>query len=477
MAYEIFICYRRSDTAGYAGRLYDRLTTEYGLHGVLFDVAAAAEAELLRSWVERVVPKSAVVLVLIGDRWLEKRAGIRRLDEQGDIVRLEIELAVTHGIPILPVLIDGTPFPNGATLPDTIRGLSQFKGYPLGNAFWESGFKTLIDAVSSVAKTHVPILRQGVAAWNSWREQNKSVQPNLAHMPRPLISLAYADLSNANLEGADLSGVDLTRADLTQSNLDRAQLQGAKMNEASLHRASLRFANLSGATVTRVDLREADLRHTNLNDVDLTETHLGGCRVFGVSVWNAALDGAIQSNLRLDASPDAELTTDSIETAIILHLLMSSSGIRQIIDTLTSKVVLVLGRFTEQRKAVLDAIKAELRRRAYLPVLFDFQKPDSKDLTGTVTTLANMARFVIADLTDPSSVPHELATIASSTVVPVQTILLNGQKEHAMFLDLKRRYHWVLEPYQYESEQTLMENLGEAVIAPAEAKAKELMRR
>ena len=123
---------------------------------------------------------------------------------------------------------------------------------------------------------------------------------------------------------------------------------------------------------------------------------------------------------------------------------------------------------------VLDAIRDDLRKRDYLPVLFDFEKPDSKDLTGTVTTLANMARFIIADLTDPSSVPHELATIIPTTLVPVQTILLDGQHEYAMFANLKRRYHWVLEPYQYRSEQSLMEHLGDGVIAPAEAKVKGL---
>ena len=91
-----------------------------------------------------------------------------------------------------------------------------------------------------------------------------------------------------------------------------------------------------------------------------------------------------------------------------------------------------------------------------------------------MTTLANMSRFIIADLTDPSSVPHELATIVPGTVVPVQTVLLDGQREYAMFADLKRRYHWVLEPYQYESEQSLMEHLVDGVIAPAEAKVKGL---
>lgn len=88
-----------------------------------------------------------------------------------------------------------------------------------------------------------------------------------------------------------------------------------------------------------------------------------------------------------------------------------------------------------------------------------------------------MARFVIADLTDPSSVPHELAMIVPGTVVPMQTILLEGQREYAMFADLKKRYHWVLEPYQYEFEDWLKEHLGDGVIGPAEAKADELSRK
>ena len=78
----------------------------------------------------------------------------------------------------------------------------------------------------------------------------------------------------------------------------------------------------------------------------------------------------------------------------------------------------------------------ELRSRDYLPVLFDFEKPANKDLTGTISTLANMARFIVADLTDSSSVPHELATVVPGTVVLVQAIILEGQREYAMFPDL-----------------------------------------
>lgn len=63
----------------------------------------------------------------------------------------------------------------------------------------------------------------------------------------------------------------------------------------------------------------------------------------------------------------------------------------------------ILGRFTEERKAVLEVIRNELRKRDYLPVLFDFEKPASRDLTETISTLAHMARFVMADITDAKS--------------------------------------------------------------------------
>jgi hypothetical protein len=214
------------------------------------------------------------------------------------------------------------------------------------------------------------------------------------------------------------------------------------------------------------------LVETNFEGASLT-----ACCVYGVSAWSVRLEGAIQSNLVVTPSGESAIQVDNLEMAQFIYLLLDNERIRHVIDTITSKVVLILGRFTPERKIVLDTIREELRKRHYLPILFDFEKPASKDLTGTVSTLANMARFIIADLTDPSSVPHELATVVPGTIVPVQTILLEGQREYAMFVDLKTRYHWVLEPYQYNSIDLLIANFNESVIAPAEAKAKELMRK
>jgi len=154
------------------------------------------------------------------------------------------------------------------------------------------------------------------------------------------------------------------------------------------------------------------------------------------------------------------------------------------INEATSQVVFILGRFTPERKAVLDALRDELRKHNYAPVLFDFEKPANRDLTETVGILASLARFVIVDLTDPSSAPHEVATIISHTAVPVQPLLsqeplmVDGKvverREYAMFEDLRRHYHWVLPTFRYQDTTELLASLQAHIIAPAEQKAREL---
>jgi len=110
-------------------------------------------------------------------------------------------------------------------------------------------------------------------------------------------------------------------------------------------------------------------------------------------------------------------------------------------------------------------------------VLFDFDKPVSKDITGTVETLARIARFIIADLTDPSSIPHELGTIVPFLrTTPVLPIRVVGSTGYGMFEDLQRSYKWVLNVYEYADGDSLISTLPK-VIAPADRMAEELRRR
>lgn len=359
-------------------------------------------------------------------------------------------------------------------------------------------------------KEHLAILKQGVDAWHRWRKENPDIQPDLRgaelyganlsgwNLSRANLSgamlhranlanadLSYSDLSHAALYEANLSAYDpppcnLSHANLTEARLGDAFLWRADLSDAVLRRADLAGANLRDAVLRAADLREADLEGAVLVRANLEGADLTGCRVYGVSAWDLKLQAANQSNLVVTAkySDEPMITVDHLEVAQFVHLLLYKEKIRHVIDTVTAKAVLILGRFTpDERKKVLDAIRDELRKRDYLPVIFDFEKPTSRNLTETVTLLARMSRFIIADLTDPRSIPHELyAIVPTLSSVPVQPILLSSQTEYAMFDDLAV-YQWVLPILKYDQVDDLLRFLPEKVIAPAEQKASELAKR
>lgn len=282
--------------------------------------------------------------------------------------------------------------------------------------------------------------------------------------------LVEADLGKSpyNPSAATLEGADLSGADLSKSNLKGANLRSAEMIYAWLFRSDLSEADLRGANLSGANLQLATLIGTNLEGANLTQ-----CNVHGVSAWGVRLDNATQHNLIITDVNEATITADNLEIAQFLYLILNNRKIREVVDTITSKVVLILGRFTEPRKAILDALRDELRQRNYLPVLFDFDVPATRDITETVGTIAHMSRFVIADITDARSIPQELmAIVPNLPSVPVQPLLLSSQEEYGMF-SFFRRFPWVLEPFLYDDQAALLAALPARVIGPAEAKAKE----
>ena len=279
-----------------------------------------------------------------------------------------------------------------------------------------------------------------------------------------------ADLSEADLGEADLSGANLLEARLSEANLRGAHLGVANLNGADLRKANLLWANLFWANLSEANLSEANLEGTVLLNTDLTGADLTGCRIYGVSAWGLKLERAKQQNLIIKnlAEDEPEITVDNVEVAQFIYLMLHNQKIRDVIDTITSKVVLILGRFTDERKAALDALREELRKRNYLPILFDFSVPATRGITETVSLLARMARFVVADITDAKSIPQELSMIVPDLPsVPVQPLLLEGSDEYGMFEHFKR-YHWVLETYRYSSPEHLIAGLAKHVIGPAE---------
>lgn len=290
-------------------------------------------------------------------------------------------------------------------------------------------------------------------------------------------NFARAKLSESNLRRADLSNCDLSRANLFSSDLRQAKLRGA-----NLAKADLRLANLTGSDLSEANLQGANLEGVQLIHANLEGANLQGCRVFGVSAWGVKLANANQSDLIVTnrtklAHPfrqESVVTVDNLEIAQFIYLLLNNAKVRTVLDAISTKVVLILGRFTADRKRVLDAIRSELRQRNFIPILFDFEKPANRDVTETVSVLAHLAKFVIADLTDAKSVPQELDRIIPGLPsVPVQPILLESEREYGMFEHFKR-YPWVLDVHCYRDLEQLITDLPAKVISPAEAKSHQL---
>ncbi len=186
---------------------------------------------------------------------------------------------------------------------------------------------------------HLALLQQGVDVWNAWRIKEPSVRPDLIEADLSGAKLIGADLIEANLSNADLIGADLSRASLSMANLSGSHLGKAKLIEAGLGGADLRRANLSEA-----DLIGAHLIDTHLGGADLSGADLTGCRIYGISAWDVKRSKKTkQQDLVITPPGEPEVTVDNVEVAQFVYLLLHNEKIRDVIDTVTSKVVLILG--------------------------------------------------------------------------------------------------------------------------------------
>jgi len=356
---------------------------------------------------------------------------------------------------------------------------------------------------------HLDVLTRGVESWNAWRFARPMEIPDLRGANLNAADLrganfnaadlgwtdlrggqlagAYlwrADLRWAQLAGADLSAADLGGAYLWRADLRGANLNNARLNDTDLGAADLRGANLCSAVLRRADLSGSDLAGADLSAADLTrailletkieKANLTGCRIYGVSAWDVVLDADTrQHDLVITPNDQPSIIVDDLEVGQFIYLWLNNEKIHHVIDTITSKVVLILG-ITVERKAVLAALRDGLRKRGRLPVVFDFSLPATQEKQERITTLARMARFVIVDLTDPTSIPEELSTIVGQLPsVAVQPILQEGCEPSGMH-DLIIRYSWVLPIRRYTTEEALLARLEDLVITPAEAKVREI---
>lgn len=150
---------------------------------------------------------------------------------------------------------------------------------------------------------HVTIIRQGVEAWNKWRQENLGVIPDIGAVDLNNKDLSGIDLSGANLSMTNFGGTDLSGAFLTGANLHDADLYDVDLSEAILYTANLNDARLKGANLTKaicgytifgkVDLSQVKgletVRHNGPSTVGIDTIYLSGGNIPAVFLRGAGV--------------------------------------------------------------------------------------------------------------------------------------------------------------------------------------------
>jgi hypothetical protein len=149
----IFICYRREDSGGHAGRLYDRLVAHFGDEQIFMDLDRIEPGEDFVQVIERAIGSCKILLALIGRSWLTSRDETgRRLDNPNDFVRVEIASAFARDVRVIPVLVQGAQMPRAQDLPEVLRPLSRRHAFELSDLRWNQDVENFIGTLENILK-------------------------------------------------------------------------------------------------------------------------------------------------------------------------------------------------------------------------------------------------------------------------------------------------------------------------------------
>ena len=288
-------------------------------------------------------------------------------------------------------------------------------------------------------------------------------------------SLRNADLWLARFRNGEFRQTEMGWLTASGGSFDSVQffdteLDGARFLSVGFRGASFENVQLPHSVWSDIKLedsrwRNVDLRHASFFRVNCDGASFENCNVFGLGVCELAGQLRRESRLLCGEGPDPLLLND-LRFAPFLHELAYEDAFGRVVEALTAKFVLILGRFTDDRKPILDRLRRALRHFGYVPHLVDYDCKQS--WLHVVKTAAMCSRFVIADLTEPRSVPAEVVEILRlrETLI-VAPIVQAGYDEPPIFGEL-RATGQLLTKYEYRDADVLIRHLATAVIEPCE---------
>ena len=145
----IFISYRRADSAGYAGRLVDKLKSEFG-DQVFFDVDSIRPGANFHEVITQTLQKCGAVVILIGKRWQERNESSPPFGDPQDVITQEVQSALDLKIPIVPVLVDGATMPGESVLPTQFQALSSLNAMDLRHTSFDRDAQAISDHLADI---------------------------------------------------------------------------------------------------------------------------------------------------------------------------------------------------------------------------------------------------------------------------------------------------------------------------------------
>ncbi len=258
-------------------------------------------------------------------------------------------------------------------------------------------------------------------------------------------------------------------------------VQGSVSNDAALAFSAALYAALAAGLSVDEAVTQARLAVLDLSLQDAPDTPLDKRQVqVSVNDWLRFMvymptgDAVLFPRAEFGNEQRAarRRRTGQLESLYARLARLNDSEQAQVVSEIYRSRILILGRFDAEHKPTLDALGRALEShpRHYRKHIFDYAPPAGRNLTEWIRAHALMSRFVIADISDPSSVPHELASIVpTAPSVPIVPIIRQGARDYTMFRDL-RVYPWVLPVVTYQDDEDLRARLDSDIIAPAEAR-------
>jgi len=262
-------------------------------------------------------------------------------------------------------------------------------------------------------------------------------------------------IDSCNFQGLTASNVSAQSARFLNCDFRNSILDGLNADGSAFTNSSFSQCKLIASTFTNSKLYSCKLDYALLCKANFDGATLDGCSVFGISIWGSDFSKSDQKNFIVNLPGGNLIVTNSIEYSYFLYQCIENSNFKKYFESTSEKLVLILGRFTPKRMVYIDAIRNSLSKKGLIPVLFDFDKPETQDLSEVVLSLALISRFTVVDLSDPKCAPHEIATIAPHVNSPIAAVIEKGQRPYAMYSDMMRRYSWVLEPEVYQSHSEI----------------------